>query len=162
MIMKKHILIFCTVLITMLICCSKDKYTEIPFTNHDPYYLLSTYEIDSIGRFFVIVDSVTFNNVFHPAGGMFEKDWIYPSYFNDSMVIAVCKRYVWHKYDIKIINISRSDGIIRVDYDYYVVDEDATYIGRGGRIVMIKKQYWDKVNFYENGVFIKQVTEPFQ
>jgi hypothetical protein len=151
------------VIVTIWIGCSnKDQNTEIPFTRYGGYFVKNTFPVDSIGNFLILNDTASFYVVF----GMADihdstTEHLNSSYFNDQFVIAVIKKnFDLNGYSLEIKKISRNDETIRVDYTY----DFEKYLGYSVRvpsIVMIKKQSWDKVIFYENDKFIKQINEPF-
>jgi len=158
--MRKCTIIFNLILVAGLISCSKEEAAEtvLEFTTFDHYFVKNKFHIDSVGSFLEIHDTASFEKVFGAAATMDKITWIVPSDFSDKFVISVVKNFGNNRYDLKITKISFSDGIVRVDYSYNLIEKNLSYSSTGNSIALIKTLSYDAIHFYENGKFIRKTS----
>lgn len=162
--MKKLFLILNLFCLVAFVNCTVDDGDEIDlaldFTTNGNYFVKNTFQVDSIGSFLVVHDSASFEEVFGAAAVMGNQTWITTDDFKDKFVVSVIKKFGNNKYDLKITKISLRNAIIRVDYNFSLIEKDLPYSRVGTAIAMVKKQQCDAIQFYENGRFVKEIGMP--
>ena len=155
---KKCIIILNLILIIVNINCSKSNGSCLAFTTYDHYFVKNTFHVDSTGCFLEIHDTASFDSVFSAAATMEKNTWIVSSDFRDNCVISVIKDFGNNNYDLKIKKVCLYGSSIRIDYDYKLIEKNLSYSSTGNAIAMIKNQSHKMIKFYENGIFIKQIS----
>lgn len=158
--MRKYVIAFSLILAILSTNCSKGKDTGLSFTTYEHYFVNNTFPVDSIGNFLMIQDTASFNRVFGAAANMGKNTWIAPSDFNEKSVISVIKDFGNNLFELKIKKVSRTNAILRVDYEYNLKEQNLSYTMTGNSIVMANIQSCNLIEFYENGRLVKQVSIP--
>lgn len=158
--MKIFIQFLFVVVIAILISCTNKKDFELSYRSFDHYFVKNSYHIDSIGSFLEIHDTTLFNKVFSPAFTMDKITWIVPYYYKDNFVIAVIKDCGNNNFNLKISKISLiQNETIKVDYDYNLIEKNISYRTTKNSIIMVNNRFYNKIQFYENGKYISQISK---
>ncbi len=154
--MKSIIKIVCVLLAFFSFGCKTSK-TDIPFTSYNHYFVKNTFDIDKDGNYLQIRNLESFNAIFGSATTMQKQTWIQPDDFKGQMAIAVIKDFQNNLYTLNIVKVTKEGADLRVDYEFLLKEKDLTYASTGSSLVLIEKQSYNSIMFYENGKFVKQL-----
>ncbi len=161
--MKKNFILatFVVFYLALIFGCKKDEISG-PFELFDNYFIIDSYDIDSIGSFFEFHDKASFDTVFGVMAINGKGNFIEPADFDEHFVIAVIKDNGYNSYKL-IINKIEPDTIdqlvINVDYEYVLLTPNISWSQTGRSIALLTKLEHHTIRFFENGNLIKEIGD---
>lgn len=146
----------------LIAACDKENELIISYQLYQEYSVQLSYQTDEQGTYLLLNDTSELNTVFiHPSGDE-NSNFIRPDDFTNKIAIAITKNLPTCSCPdmaIESIYLKNNRLIIKYNLPEYTPDYlhlcDA--ICRPYLLIMIDKQTFISVDFYENGAFVKSI-----
>ena len=151
-------------LMTLISSCDKENEIDISYNSYQDYSVRMFYETDEHGTFSLLNDTSDLNTVFTQKSVDDNSNLINSDDFTNKIEIAITKDLPTCScpdMSIEAINLKSNKLIINYNLPEYNSDNLhlCEVICRPYLLIMIKKENFTSIDFYENGILVKSIDK---